>query len=196
MAKKILLAYATMSGSTAEVAQAIAEAIGKGGAAVDVRPLAAIDEVSGYDAVIVGGPMILGWHRAAKQFVARHAAALSQVPVALFITCVELTDTGAEQISGVPVYHDPNLGEPPKTPGRLSFKEKMTSVEGYVNPILQAAPGVKPVGVGIFAGKVDYAVLGLLSKLFVRIVIRAKAGDFRNWESIRSWAAEVGAKLT
>lgn len=195
MAKKILLAYASMSGSTVEIAQAVAEEIGKGGSEVEVKPVADISTLNGYDAVVVGGPMILGWHRAARQFVARHASALSQVPVAVFITCAELTDTGIEELSGVPIYRDPDLGAAPQTPGRLSPKERFSTLEAYVKPILQALPGAKPVGVGIFAGKVDYDVLGFLPKLFVRFVIRAKAGDFRNWDAIRGWAAEVGSRL-
>ncbi|MBN1679452.1 MAG: hypothetical protein JW966_04120 [Anaerolineae bacterium] len=195
MTGKILLTYATMSGSTAEVADAIARKIQESGAEVTVRPMTDVTDFSGYDAVILGGPMVVGWHRGAMKFVARHAAALSKVPVACFITSIELTNTGEDAIGGVPLTIDPNLGGPPKNPGKLSFKEKQTCLDAYVSPILKKASGVKPVSIGLFGGKLDYSVLNPLAWLFVRFIIRGKAGDYRNWDAINAWAASVGDQL-
>ncbi len=64
---KILVAYTTNSGTTEEVAQAIGEELGKRGNAVDVRRLEEVTSLEGYQAVVVGAPMILGWHRAARE---------------------------------------------------------------------------------------------------------------------------------
>ena len=67
--KKILVAYATNAGSTAEIAQAVGEELSKDGAQVDVRLIDEVTAVEGYDAVVVGAPMIMGWHRTAVKFV-------------------------------------------------------------------------------------------------------------------------------
>ena len=62
-------AYATRHGSITDVAQAIAQELQDGGASVDVRPLAEACEVLACDAVPVGAPMIIGWHRKAVRFL-------------------------------------------------------------------------------------------------------------------------------
>lgn len=46
----------------------------------------------------------------------------------------------------------------------------------------------------IFAGKLDKSQLGFGDKLIVK-VLRAPEGDFRVWEAIRAWAAEVASSL-
>ena len=67
--KPILVTYTTMAGSTAEVAQAVADEMEKGGVPVDVRPLAQVPSLDGYAAVVVGGPMIMGWQKVSEDGV-------------------------------------------------------------------------------------------------------------------------------
>lgn len=190
---KILLAYVTKSGSTVEVAEAIQRELSKNGAEISLKAMQDVADIAGYDAVILGAPMILGWHRAAMKFLETHQAALSRVPVALFITCASLTDDGSTQVGGVPIELDPKLVKTPKKPGKLGFEEKQTTPAKYIEPILKK--GVKPVSIAVFGGKVDYSKLDPLSWLFVRLVIRVKAGDNRNWDVIQSWAGKVGGLL-
>ncbi len=188
MEHRVLVAYATKSGSTAEVAQAIGEELAAGGAQVDVLPITGVNDPGAYDAVIVGGPMIMGWHPEAVQFLARHQQALSRVPVACFLTALSLTQPDNSQAAGEPIYLDPALAKPPRKPGRLSLKEQYATVPNYLRPALQKAPQVKPVSIAFFNGKLDLARLDLFSRLFVQLVIGARSGDFRNWEAIRAWA--------
>ena len=79
---RALLVYATRHGSTREVADAVAAELGGHFADVDVREAAEAPPPAGYDAVVVGGPMIMGWHRAAERYVKRHRTALAGVPFA------------------------------------------------------------------------------------------------------------------
>lgn len=195
MKKKVLVAYATNAGSTTEVAEAIGEVLGQGGTQVDVRSIKAVRDVSAYDAVLVGGPVILGWHGDAVKFVEVHQQALSQRAVAYFITALELTRTTEPGLSGVSIFQDPGLGHAPKDANKLSFKERQTSVAAYLGPVLKKASLVNPVSVGFFAGKLDYGRLGFFHKLFVKLIIRTEAGDFRNWEAIREWAASLRLAL-
>lgn len=191
MVNTILVTYETESGSTAEVAQTIGETLGEGGAAVDVKPMGDVANLDAYHAVVLGAPMIVGWHRGATRWLAAHQAALSHKPTALFITCLELTRTGTDHVADVPVFADPKLGHAPKQPDKLTIKEKQTTPVRYLGPVLEQAPQVKPVSAAFFGGKLDYSTLGLLATLFVRFIIRGKAGDYRNWDAIRSWAADV-----
>jgi menaquinone-dependent protoporphyrinogen oxidase len=57
---RILVAYATMAGSTAEVARAVGEEIGKSGAQVDVLPLEEVKDLRRMR-VVVGGGMAAPW---------------------------------------------------------------------------------------------------------------------------------------
>jgi menaquinone-dependent protoporphyrinogen IX oxidase len=189
MTKPVLVAYTTYSGSTHEVAEAIAEELGKCGATVEVHTLDAVSSLDGYVAAVIGAPMILGWHRLARRFVHQHAAALSKLPVAYFVTAMSLTQSGETQVDGIPVSIDPGLAEAPKRPGKLSLHERYTQVKRYVRPILHAAAGVKPVSVALFKGRLEFYRLKILPMLFTMLVIRAQPGDYRNWSFIRAWGA-------
>jgi menaquinone-dependent protoporphyrinogen oxidase len=48
----------------------------------------------------------------------------------------------------------------------------------------------KPTGHRLFAGKVDRAVLGFGERAVVTAV-RAKEGDYRDWDDIRDWAEGI-----
>src|SRR5262245_61273544 len=89
--KRILVTYATLAGSTAEVGQAVAEEIAKSGLQVDILPLGEVKDLEPYDGVVVGGPMIMGWHRAALGFVRKHREAFQRIPLAVFVMCMSLT---------------------------------------------------------------------------------------------------------
>ena len=193
--KRVLVAYATNAGSTAKVAQVIGEELGKDGAQVQVCRLEEVTSVELYDAVVVGAPMIMGWHGAAVKFIKKHQPALSQMPVAYFLTAMNLTQTNEKSVGTIPIYVDPALAKPPKNAKRLSLKERYATVTNYLRPVLEAAPLVKPVSVGFFGGKLELYRLPLLQMLFVLLVIQAQPGDFRNWPAIREWAANLRPEL-
>jgi menaquinone-dependent protoporphyrinogen oxidase len=193
--KRVLVAYATNAGSTAKVAQVIGEELGRDGAQTGVFRLEEVTGVESYDAVVVGAPMIMGWHGAAIRFIKKYQPVLSHKPVAFFLTAMNLTQTGENGIGTLPIYVDPALVKPPKNAKRLSFKERYATVTHYLRPVLEAAPLVKPVSVGLFGGKLELYRLPLLQMLFVLLVIQAQPGDFRNWTAIRDWAANLRPEL-
>ena len=81
----VLVTAASKYGATAEIAEAIGLAVAEGGAAVSVRPVEDVTSLEGFDAVVIGSAVYAGhWLRPAKDFVDRHAAALSGRPVWLF----------------------------------------------------------------------------------------------------------------
>jgi menaquinone-dependent protoporphyrinogen oxidase len=191
----ILVTYSTNSGSTEEVAQAIADELGQQGEQVTLRRLDEVSTLDPFDAVVVGGPMILGWHRAARQFVHQHRQALSQKRVAFFFTAISLTQTGERSFNGVPISVDAETAKPPHNARRLSLRERYATPANYLRPVLRAAPGVHPLSVGFFGGKLEMFRLKLLQMLFVMLVIQAQPGDYRNWPFIRAWAAQLRTQL-
>lgn len=191
--KRILVTYATMAGSTAEVAQAVAEEIAKSGLQADVLPLDQVHDLEGYDGVVVGGPMIMGWHRASLRFLRLNRRTLQRIPLAVFVMAMSLTQTGETSMSDVHVYVDEKLPKPPEQAGRLKFKERYARLANYLRPILRAVSPARPASIGVFAGRLEYGRLKWWAVLFVMLVIQASAGDRRNWSAIRSWAAELPA---
>ena len=194
--KPILVTYATMAGSTAEVAQAVAEEIERAGLEVDVLPIDTVGDLAGYAGVVVGGPMIMGWHREARRFLKAHRRALQHIPLAVFVTAISLTHPEERVVDGVPVFVDEKLPKPPAQPGRLSFRERYARLPRYVRPILAAARPARPVSIGLFAGRLEYGRLKPWAVLFVMGIIQAPAGDRRNWAAIREWAAGLPAVLS
>jgi menaquinone-dependent protoporphyrinogen oxidase len=189
--KKILVAYTTNSGSTEDVAKVITEELGRNGDQVTISRLEEINRITGYDAVIVGAPMILGWHRSARKFIKQNQSNLSRIPVAYFCTAMTLTVPEGYSETTTPVYIDASLAKLPKREGRLDIKESYTLASNYLKPILASAPAVKPVSVGFFGGRLDLYKLKLLQMLFVMVIIGAQPGDMRNYPAIREWAARL-----
>jgi menaquinone-dependent protoporphyrinogen oxidase len=196
MEKNILVTYATNSGSTREVAEAVAGELVKNGLKVDVLDMDEVRDVSSFSGVIIGAPMILGWHRGAVKFLKKHQAALSRVPTAYFLTAMSLTRNGEQSLNGVPLYFDPYLVKAPGNPNRLSRRERYATVSNYLGPVLKKAPEVRPASAAFFAGKVDYSRLKLPQMLFVMLVIGAQPADRRNWQAIREWAGSLPEKFT
>lgn len=201
MRGSILVTYSTKSGSTGEVAHAIGEVLSASGATVDVRQVGDVSEVGSYDGVVVGSPVLYGKpHSAVAKFLARNEEALSRMPVAAFLTCLELTHTIDEDDRGIPTYVDPSLGRPPAKEGKLSSFETTHLISGLLDGLLKRAPQVRPVSVAFFRGKLDYNELDWISRSVMKLIRliyrRAPEGDFRNWQAIRSWATTQSVALS
>lgn len=192
---KILVTYASMAGSTIEVARAVGEEIARDDCQVDVLPIDQVEDVRSYDGVVVGAPMIMGWHRAALKFLKVHRTAWGQIPLAVFVTAMSLTQTGESTVDGLSVFVDEDLPKPPVDAGRLSFRESYADLSKYLRPILKAVRPARPVSMAIFGGRLEYGRLKWWAVLFVMLVIQAPAGDRRNWPAIRDWAAGLAQAM-
>jgi menaquinone-dependent protoporphyrinogen IX oxidase len=192
---RALLVVATRHGSTREVADAIAEEMRALFAEVDVRDVKAAPPPAGYDAVVIGGPMIMGWHKDAQKYVRRHRDQLSSAPFALFVTAASLTEDGLDEVRGVPVAKDTWLVKKPRNADKLSRKERYALPSHYVGDILDVCAPARPRGVALFAGSLDLTTMNIFEKLFVLLVVGATPGDGRHFEFVHEWAAGLGGLL-
>ena len=122
---RILVAYASKKGSTAEIAQAIAKELQAAGHTADAIEIAQGASPAGYDAVVIGGPMYMGKLDSVGKFVKRHTTDLARVPVAGFVVC---------------------LAAAAKDPEGMALAEK--ALHAALDPL-------KPVAETIFAGRLD-----------------------------------------
>jgi menaquinone-dependent protoporphyrinogen oxidase len=167
-AKKVLVAYASHCGTTAGVAQAIGEVLCDSGANVDVRLVKNAGDLSSYQAIVVGSATrSASWWPGAISFVEANRQSLSRVPVAYFLTCLALYK---------------------------NTEEARKVAKSYMEPVLQAAPEVKPIDMGFFAGALDYSKLSFAYRTIMKIK-GAPEGDHRDWNAIRAWAKGLCSPL-
>ncbi|MFI0538531.1 flavodoxin domain-containing protein [Streptomyces sp. WSLK1-3] len=103
MTTDVLVAYGTTNGSTAQIAEAVAEVLTKAGLTASARPAASVDDLGDVDAVIVGGALYGGrWHKDARRFVRRHRHALAELPLWLFSSGPLDASAGERDIPPVP----------------------------------------------------------------------------------------------
>jgi menaquinone-dependent protoporphyrinogen oxidase len=170
MSNKILVAYASRTGSTVGVAEAIGKTLVESGAQVEVLPMRDVKDLSPYDA-IVAGSAINGneWLPEAMQFMRTFQTALKQKPFAMFTVCMTLAMKNRQ-------YHQ--------------------VVSDWVQPVRVM---VKPVSEGYFAGVLDISKIPSFGdRLKFRISVMSgvwSEGDHRDWDAIRAWAGSLPAQL-
>jgi menaquinone-dependent protoporphyrinogen oxidase len=82
---KILVAFATRSGSTGEIAGRIAERLQAAGHETVVQSVTATADVAGFEAFVVGSAVYIGrWQKEAVEFVQHNRSVLADRPTWLF----------------------------------------------------------------------------------------------------------------
>ncbi|GAA1222388.1 flavodoxin domain-containing protein [Kitasatospora nipponensis] len=100
--KRILVAYGSKHGATAEVAEEIGTVVREDGFEAVVVPAGEVQGVEDFDAVILGSALYAGhWQRDALNCARRNARALGERPVWLFSSGP--VDSSAEQHEIAPV---------------------------------------------------------------------------------------------
>ncbi|HEY0607215.1 MAG TPA: flavodoxin domain-containing protein [Herpetosiphonaceae bacterium] len=162
----VLVAYATRYGSTQEVAEVVASALREQGLTTELQPMREVRSLAGYSAVILGTPlMMFRWHTDARRFLARHRAALTERPVAMF---------------ALGPVHDPH-----------DAKEWQDS-RAQLTSELARFPWLTPVACELFGGVFDPAKLHFPLNVLAG---KAPASDARDWSAIRAWANDLAEQF-
>jgi menaquinone-dependent protoporphyrinogen oxidase len=81
----VLVAVASRHGSTEEIARAIGASLKERGLDAEVVRVDEVDDVAGYDAVVLGSAVYAGrWLESARRFVDEHVSELATLPIWLF----------------------------------------------------------------------------------------------------------------
>ncbi len=171
MSNKILVTYASRTGSTIGVAEAIGKTLTETGAQVDVLPMQEVKDLSHYRAVVAGSAIQnRQWLPEAAQFVQTHRTALNQKPFAMFAVCMTLAMKNGEN-------YRPQISE-------------------WLAPVRRL---VRPVSEGIFAGALDIRKIPSFgNRLKFRLSVLFGVwleGDHRNWNAIREWTNGLHSQL-
>ncbi|HNX17518.1 MAG TPA: flavodoxin domain-containing protein [Methanoregula sp.] len=162
---RVLVAYASKKGSTAEIAQAVGKELQAAGHTADVLLAGTVASLAGYDAVVIGGPMYMGTLIGdVQKFSKRHHDALLKLPVAGFVVCLAAATNDKEGMA-------------------CATKELHASLV----PLSLVAETV-------FAGRLDPAKLSWFQNWIIKKV-KSPVGDFRDGETIRAWARELSGKM-
>lgn len=98
--QRVLVAFGSKRGGTAEIATAIAETLRAHGLTVDCVRAAEARDVASYDAVVIGGALYAArWIREARRFVVRNTPALRARPVWMF-SSGPLDDSANQRVLG------------------------------------------------------------------------------------------------
>lgn len=192
---KLLVTYATNSGSTAEVAEVIAAELEQGSHSVDLRSIDDSGSIVEYDGLVVGAPMIFGWQSSAREFLKRHQTELARKKVAYFACAMRLTRIPGEILPEHLLTLDHRLVSGPIRPDLMNIKNRFTSIGSNLKSMIQAAPQIKPVNVAFFNGKLELFRLKWWQSVFVMLVVRAVPGDYRDWPFIRSWGRSLSCVM-
>jgi len=169
MEKKILVAYASKCGSTAEVAHKVGQVLSQSGAEVEVRSAREVRNMEDYDAVVMGTAIRMGRPVGEiTSFAKKFSKELAQLPTAVFSMGLSMKEDTAE-----------NRAETAK----------------FIAPLVEQLPGKKSTA--MFGGKFDLnTVSPILRFMLSKDTSGAMApGDYRDWNAIDSWANSLPAEL-
>jgi menaquinone-dependent protoporphyrinogen oxidase len=167
MSVKVLVAYATKYGATAEIAEKIGSVMVSEGVATDVLPVNQVKDLEGYGAVVLGSAVyIFRWRKEASRFLKANAKQLAELPFWIFSS----GPTGK--------------GDPVELANDWRFPKAL-------QPLLD---DIKPREVVMFHGAIDPGKMKGLEKWMIQKV-GASVEDSRDWEAIASWARAITSAL-
>jgi menaquinone-dependent protoporphyrinogen oxidase len=167
MENRILVAYASKHGMTAEIAGKIGDTLRQCGLQADVMPVKNVKGLATYKAVVLGSAVYIAmWRKEIVKFLQKNEGVLSELPLWVFSS------------------------------GPLGEGDPLELLHGWRFPEAQRAliERIKPHDIAVFHGAIDSKKMTLLEKWVLKRV-KAQTGDFRDWAAINKWTACVADKL-
>jgi menaquinone-dependent protoporphyrinogen oxidase len=167
MDKKVLIAFASKYGATAEIAEKIGAVLRRSGLQVDVIPVKNVHDLADYGAIILGSAVYIGqWRKEAVKFLKTNEKILSEKQVWLFSS------------------------------GPTGEGDPVELLQGWRFPKGQQeiADRIQPCDIAVFHGDVDPEKVNALHKWMIDKV-DSPVGDYRDWEAITVWANSIAGTL-
>ena len=166
MHPNVLVAYATRTGSTEEVAQAIAEVLRNHDVSADLRCAKDISSTDQYVAVVIAAPLYMGrLHKEMRRFLSTHRAALMKTQVVLFVL------------------------------GPIQKEEKdWIGAKQQLEKELKKFSWLSPVAQYIVGGRFDPARMGFPFNV-IPAMRKIPASDALDWDLIRDKAGELATRF-
>jgi len=167
MTYRILVAYASKHGASAEIARKIGEVLTQGGLKVNVLPVDKVTDPTPFDAVVLGSAVYTGsWCDEAVKFLEDYKVLLTKIPVWLFSS------------------------------GPMGEGDPATLVQGWHFPRAQQpiADRIHARDIALFHGAIDMEKLNFAEKQIVK-EFKPFVGDFRDWDAITKWAVSIVVSL-
>jgi menaquinone-dependent protoporphyrinogen oxidase len=169
---KVLVAYASKHGSTADVARFIGDVLKEHDVDVTVSGVEQVTSAAGYDAFLLGTPIYGGmWLSEMSQFIEKFEKDLSGKLNYLWMMCIRILEEGGYE----------------------------HAIQNYVHQEALHKIGVKEVVA--FAGKLKLDEIDWNERWTLSIHYDGQrlpgsvSDDFRDWNAIREWAKKVRGEL-
>ncbi|BCT75208.1 oxygen-independent protoporphyrinogen oxidase HemG [Sinomonas cyclohexanicum] len=172
---KVLVAYSTHEGQTAEIAQVVADVLRGRGLDVTVQDVRESHGTpAGYDGVIVGGSIHVGKHdKHVVEFVQQNLDTLAQVPSGFFSVS-------------------------------MAAHGDMEEAEKYVHEF-EEQTGWRPARVALFGGALLYTQYNFVKRHMMKKIVQDKPGDlgtdlsrdyvYTEWDGVRAFAEDFATSL-
>lgn len=163
---RVLVAYGSKHGSTAEIAERIGEVLEAEGHQVEVESAGAVDEVEAYDALVLGSAVYSGrWRRDARGLLRRLRAGWGERPLWLFSS----GPTGEDEPDPSSRWHHP--AKVRKAGESLGARDQV-----------------------VFGGRVPPEPGNFMERSMLRDTPEEKR-DRRDFEAIAAWAQGIAREL-
>lgn len=166
--KKILVAYESQFGSTAEVAEFIANRLIANKQVIEIKKICEVDDLASYSHVIIGSAIQYdNWMPEAREFIIENENELATKSVSFFLVCLVLSK---------------------------NTKEAIEKADGYAIKTMKLVPKIKVNSFGKFAGVLNYSKMSFGQKILAKIIfaiIGVKEGEYRDWDAIKDWVKKL-----
>jgi menaquinone-dependent protoporphyrinogen oxidase len=167
MSSKILVAYDSKHGATAEIAYRIFSSLQQEGHEAELLSLEKKTDPAPYDIIILGSAIYIGqWRKNAIKFLKKNEQLLSAKKTWIFST------------------------------GPTGEGETEVLLKGWKYPdnLKDIFEKIAPEDMIIFHGSIDEDKLNKLEKLAIKMV-KAPVGDFRDWQAVDDWVKKISESL-
>jgi menaquinone-dependent protoporphyrinogen oxidase len=170
----VLVAHASVHGSTEQIADRIAARLREQGLDAVSRPVADVTGLTGFDAFVIGSAIHGGdWLPAGAAFLAGQLAVLAAHPVWLF--SVSSIGEGSSAFPGL-------------------IERRLRPATRIPRAITAVSADLRPREHHAFAGVISARRWGWAGRILL-VTFGGRSGDHRNWQEVDAWAMRIASQL-